>query len=510
MNPTAPLKGSALAVTAFALALGTFMQVLDLTIANVSLPTIAGDLAASTDQSTWIITSFVVANGIGVPLTGWLMNRYGVVKVFLYSIAGFTAASFLCGIAWSLESLVFFRILQGAVSGPIIPGSQALMLSIFPQDRRATALALWSITSLVAPICGPLLGGYISDSWHWGWIFLINVPVGLLVTFLCWNGLRGRETPTRKLRIDGVGLGLLVVWAGALQIMLDTGKNADWFGSTQIVALAIVSLVGFAAFILWEMTEKHPIVDLSLFKSRNFALGTLVFCLGNGVFLANMLIMPLWLQTHMGYTATWAGLVTAPTGLVSVLLTPLAARAMGRMDARLVASVAFLASALSYYLRAGLTADASFWAIAIPLMVQGIANAAFFISTVTILLDDVPPADVPAASGLSNFARIIVAGFSVSIATTLWDRREALHQSRLADFTSDYSPVFNQALSAMQGLGFSDLAGKAALTHNMISQAYLLASIDIFHVSAWLCLAAVVLVWFCHKARGGAAPVAAD
>lgn len=510
MSQSAPLKGSALAVTALALALGTFMQVLDLTIANVSLPTIAGDLAASTDQSTWIITSFVVANGIGVPLTGWLMNRYGVVRVFLYSIVGFTAASFLCGIAWSLESLVFFRTLQGAVSGPIIPGSQALMLSIFPQDRRATALALWSITTLVAPICGPLLGGYISDSWHWGWIFLINVPVGLLVTFLCWNGLRGRETPTRKLPIDGVGLGLLVVWAGALQIMLDTGKNADWFGSTQIVVLAIISVVGFAAFVLWELTEKHPIVDLSLFKSRNFALGTLVFCLGNGVFLANMLIMPLWLQTHMGYTATWAGLVTAPTGLVSVLLTPIAARAMGRMDARLIASVAFLASALSYYMRAGLTADASFWAIAIPLMVQGIANAAFFISTVTILLDDVPPAGVPAASGLSNFARIIIAGFSVSIATTLWDRREALHQSRLADFTSDYSPVFNQALSALQGLGFSDLAGKEALTRNMVSQAYLLASIDIFHISAWLCLAAVVLVWFCHKARRSVAPVVSD
>ncbi len=189
MSQTAPLKGSALAVTALALALGTFMQVLDLTIANVSLPTIAGDLGASTDQSTWIITSFVVANGIGIPLTGWLMNRYGVVRVFLVSIAGFTVASFLCGIAWNLESLVFFRVLQGAVSGPIIPGSQALMLSIFPHRRRATALAIWSMTTLVAPICGPLLGGYISDSWHWGWIFLINVPVGLVVTFLCWNGL---------------------------------------------------------------------------------------------------------------------------------------------------------------------------------------------------------------------------------------------------------------------------------------------------------------------------------
>jgi DHA2 family multidrug resistance protein len=486
------------------------MQVLDTTVANVSLPTIAGNLGASTDQSTWIITSFVVANGIGVPLTGWLMNRYGVVKVFVLSVLGFTIASFLCGMAWSLESLVFFRTLQGAVSGPIIPGSQALMLSIFPSDRRPAALAIWSITTLVAPICGPLLGGYISDSFHWGWIFLINVPVGLIVAFLCWGNLEHRETATSKLPIDAVGLGLLVVWAGALQIMLDTGKNADWFESTRIITLAVISALGFIAFILWEWTEEHPIVDLSLFRNRNFALGTIVFCLGNGVFLANMLLMPLWLQTHLGYTATWAGLVTAPTGLVSVLLTPFAAKAMSRMDARMVASIAFLASAASYFLRAGLTADASFMAIALPLMVQGIANAAFFIATVTILLDGVPNRVMPQASGLSNFARIIVAGFAVSIVTTLWDRREALHQSRMADLTSGFTPMFNSVLSSLQGMGLSDQAAKAAVTNNMVGQAYLLASVDIFYVSGWLCLAAIVLVWFCRRPSSSGAMPALD
>jgi len=499
-----PLQGTRLAVTAGALALGTFMQVLDLTIANVSLPTIAGNLGASTDQSTWVITSFVVANGIGVPLTGWLMNRYGVVRTFVISVALFTLMSLLCGLAWSLESLIAFRALQGLVSGPIIPGSQALMISIFPQDRRPTALALWSITSLVAPICGPLLGGYISDNWHWGWIFLINVPVGVLVAFLCWENLHDRETLTARPRIDGVGLGLLVVWAGALQLMLDRGKNADWFGSTFIVILAVTAAIGLCAFLWWEITEDHPIIDLSLFKSRNFALGTLVLSLGNGVFLANMLILPLWLQTQLGYTATWAGLVSAPTGVVSVLLTPVAARAMGRVDARLVASVAFLASAASYYLRAGLTADASFTAIALPLMVQGIANAGFFIATVTILLDDVPASRVPMASGLSNFARIIVSGFAVSIATTLWDRREALHQSRMADMAT--GTVFNDTLSMLQGKGLSEMAGKAALTRGMEGQAYLLASIDVFHVSMWLCLGLTGLVWLCHGARAGRSP----
>jgi MFS transporter, DHA2 family, multidrug resistance protein len=499
--PEAPLKGSALAVTAFALAMSTFMQVLDTTIANVSLPTIAGNLGASTDQGTWIITSFVVANGIGVPITGWLMNRYGVVKVFVLSVLGFTLASLLCGLAWNLESLVFFRVLQGAVSGPIIPGSQALMLSIFPHARRTTALAIWSVTTLVAPICGPILGGYISDTWNWGWIFLINVPVGLVVAALCWGNLQARESVPRKLPIDMVGLGLLIVWAGALQVMLDTGKNADWFGSTQIVVLAIVAVIGFGAFLLWELTEEHPIVDLSLFRDRNFTLGTIVFCLGNGVFLANMLLIPLWLQTQLGYTATWAGLVSAPTGVVAVLVTPLAARMMSRFDARLVASVAFAASAVSYFMRASLTADASFMAIALPLMVQGISSGSFFIATVSILLDGVPREKIASASGLSNFARIIAAGFSVSLVTTFWDRREAFHQSHMADLTSGFTPVFNNVLSSLQGLGLSDLAAKAAVTRGMIGQAYLLASVDMFTVSAWLCLAAVVIVWLCRKAQ---------
>src|ERR1700744_6512536 len=219
-----PLSGFPLAITSIALALGTFMQVLDTTIANVSLPTIAGNLGASTDQGTWVITAFAVANGIGVPLTGWLMGRFGVVRTFVLSVLAFTIASFLCGIAWSLPSLIFFRILQGGVSGPMIPGSQALLISIFPANKRPTALGIWSITTLVAPIVGPILGGWISDNIHWSWIFLINVPVGLLTGFLCWPNLSDRETPTRELPIDLVGLGMLIVWVGSLQVMLDTGK----------------------------------------------------------------------------------------------------------------------------------------------------------------------------------------------------------------------------------------------------------------------------------------------
>src|SRR5580698_9580784 len=436
----APLQGGQLALISLALALGTFMQVLDSTIANVSLPTIAGNLGVSPDQGTWVITAFAVANGIGVPLTGWLMGRYGVVRTFVFSVLAFTIASFLCGVAWSLDSLIVFRVLQGGVSGPMIPGSQALLISIFPSDKRATALGIWSITTLVAPICGPILGGYISDNYHWGWIFLINVPVGLIVTFLCWRALKSRETPTRKLPIDTVGLGLLIVWVGSLQVMLDNGKDADWFNSPEIVALAIVTAIGFVAFLIWELTEKYPIVDLSLFKGRNFALGTLAFCLGYAVFFANNLLMPLWLQTQIGYTATWAGLVAAPTGAIAVMLTPLTARLMSRVDARIIATVAFLAFAASYFMRAGFTANASFFDFMIPLLVQGIAMATFFLAMITILLDGVPPHRIPLASGLSNFARITAGGFAASLVTTVWDRREALHQSRMTDQTTQFAP----------------------------------------------------------------------
>jgi DHA2 family multidrug resistance protein len=506
-----PLAGMALAITSVALALGTFMQVLDTTIANVSLPTIAGNLGASTDQGTWVITSFAVSNGVAVPLTGWLMGRYGVVRVFVLSVLAFTLASFLCGIAWNLNALIGFRVLQGAVSGPMIPGSQALLIAIFPPRRRATALGIWSITTLVAPIVGPILGGYISDNIHWGWIFLINVPVGLVAAFLCWTNLRNRETPTRKLPIDGVGLALLVIWVGALQIMLDTGKDADWFASPAIAVEALVAAIGFCAFVIWELTEHHPMVDLSLFGYRNFAFGTIAFCLGYAVFFANVLLLPLWLQTSIGYTATWAGLVGAPSGVVAVLLTPFMARLMARIDSRWIATGAFIAFAISYFWRAGYTNDAGFWDFVMPLLVQGIATSTFFVAMLTISLDGIAPERIPAASGISNFARITAGGFAASITTTMWDRREALHQSRLADYSSAYSPALQQTLDRLHNFGFTDPQAYALLARTLASQSYLLASTDLFWISGWLSVAMIAVVWLARRAvSGGGAPAAAD
>lgn len=506
----APLRGGVLALTAFALALGTFMQVLDSTIANVSLPTIAGNLGVSADSGTWIVTSFAVANGVAVPLTGWLMGRFGVVRTFVASVFLFTLASLLCGIAWSLSSLIAFRILQGAVSGPMIPGSQALLISIFPESKRTTALGVWSMTTLIAPIAGPILGGYISDNFHWGWIFLINVPVGLFCAFVCWRVMAKRETPTRKLPIDTIGVAMLIVWVGALQIMLDLGKNADWFQSPTIVIAALIAGIGFLAWLIWELTDAHPAVDLRLFKNRNFMLGTIAFCLGYAVFFANVLILPLWLQTQMGYTATWAGLVAAPSGAVAVVLTPLVARFSGKLDARLLATISFAAFTVSYFMRAGYTTNAGFWDLTMPLLVNGIAMSTFFVSMLTIQLNGIPPEQIPSATGISNFARITCGSFGASLITTAWDRREAVHQSQLADHLTIFSPIYHNAAEILKGLGASDLQVAGAITRQMVQQAYLLAANDLFWISAWLSLAMIPLIWFARRTYGGGGAVAAD
>jgi MFS transporter, DHA2 family, multidrug resistance protein len=506
----APLKGGALALTSIALALGTFMQVLDSSIANVSIPTIAGNLGVSSDQGTWVITSFAVSNGISVPISAFLMQRFGVVRTFVISVLLFTLASLLCGLAWSLPSLVFFRVVQGAVSGPMIPGSQALLIAIFPPAKRGTALAIWSMTTLIAPISGPIFGGYISDNWTWPWIFLINLPVGIVCASVCWRMLASRETPTRKLPIDRIGFLLLVIWVGALQVMLDKGKDADWWASPLILTLAIVAVVGFVAWLIWELTDANPIVDLSFFKSRNFAIGTLAFCLGYALLFGNLVLLPLWLQTQLNYTATWAGLVAAPAGVSAVILSPIAARVMSRIDARWTATISFVAFAISYLMRASYTPDASFLVLMLPLAVQGIAMSVFFVSMLTIILAGIEPHRIPAASGLSNFARITAGGFAASLTTVFWDRREAVHQSRLSDSSAVGDPWMLQALAGLQHDGLSLAQSLGVLGRNLVNQAYMMSSLDFFWISGWLCFAVLPLVWLTHRSVGGGGHVAAD
>ncbi|HST43819.1 MAG TPA: DHA2 family efflux MFS transporter permease subunit, partial [Luteimonas sp.] len=319
----APFRPPNLALTTIGLALASFMQVLDITIANVSLPTIAGNLGASANQATWVITSFAVSNAIALPLTGYMTRRFGERKLFVWATSAFVLASLLCGIANSMGFLVLARAIQGFVAGPMYPVTQALLISIYPPAKRGQAIALLAMVTVVAPICGPILGGWITDNYSWEWIFFINVPIGIFAALVVGSQLRGRPERLETPKMDYVGLATLVIGVGALQVLLDLGNDEDWFNSTKIVVLAIVAVLGLAVFLIWELTEKDPIVNLRLFRHRNFSAGTAAMVVAYAAFFSVGILVPLWLQRNLGYTAIWAGFATAPIGILPVLLTPL-------------------------------------------------------------------------------------------------------------------------------------------------------------------------------------------
>jgi DHA2 family multidrug resistance protein len=501
----APLQGSARLLGTVVLSLATFMNVLDTSIANVSIPAIAGDLAVSPNQGTWIITSFAVANAIAVPLTGWLTQRFGQVRLFTSSVVLFVIASWLCGMAPNIESLIAFRVLQGLVAGPMIPLSQTLLLASYPQAMAGTAIALWGMTTLVAPVVGPLLGGWITDNISWPWIFYINIPVGLVSAALTWSIYRSRETPTRKVPVDGIGLLLIVLWIGAMQIMIDKGKELDWFGSTQIVILAVVAVVAFLYFLVWELTEAHPIVSLRLFGQRNFLVGTVSLSLGYGLFFGNVVLLPLWLQQYMGYTATAAGMALAPVGLLAILLSPLVGKNVSRIDPRLLTTVAFVGFGLVLWMRSNFNTNATFWVILIPTILQGAAMAFFFIPLQAIVFSGLPPEQLPNASGMSNFVRITAGAVGTSIFTTLWENRAALHHTQLAEAVNLGNETAMQALARLGASGFAPEQAQAVLNRIIDQQAFTMAATDLFYLSSVLFLALIALVWFAQPRRAAGA-----
>jgi DHA2 family multidrug resistance protein len=500
-----PLEGGTLALGTLVVSLATFMNVLDVSIANVSIPAIAGDLGVSPNQGTWVITSFAVANAISVPLTGWLSQRFGNVRLFLATVVLFMVASLLCGLAPSMNMLILFRVIQGAVAGPMIPLSQTLLLASYPREKGGTALAMFSLTVLVAPVVGPLLGGWITDNISWPWIFFINVPVGLISAALTWLIYRDRETPRRKMPIDVVGLVLLVVWVGALQIMLDTGKDQDWFGSGVVVALAVVAALAFLLFLAWELTDEHPVVDLRLFARRNFWTGTLSISLSYGAYFGSIVLLPLWLQQYLGYTATQAGWALAPVGVLALFLTPLVGRTSGRIDPRLFATASLVIFAIVAVMRGGFTSQIDLDTLIIPTVIQGAAVACFFIPLVALSLSGLRPDQIASASGLNNFARITAGAFATSIATTLWESRASLHHAQLAEHVSRSSPAAGDALGALASAGLAPEQALGVVNQLVNQQAFTMAAVDLFNASAVLLVLLIPLVWLTRPAGVGAA-----
>src|SRR6202044_347573 len=318
----------------------------------------------------------------------------------------FVVSSAVCGLAPNLPLLLAARIVQGAVAGPLVPLSQSLLLATFPKNKSSSALSLWAMTATVGPIAGPALGGWITDNYNWSWIFYINVPVGLFAAAVIWALYRKRETPSRKLPVDKMGLLSLIVWVGGLQVMLDKGKDLDWFNSPVIWALTIVALIAFLFFLIWELTEAKPIVDLRLFKGRNFLGGTVAISIAYAVFFANLVILPTWIQEYLGYRAVDAGMVTAPLGVFAVILAPMMGMIMMKVETRILATLAFIGFAAVFVLRAQYTTDIDQYTLILPTLLQGIPTALFFVPLTAIILSGLPPEKIPSAAGLSNFVRV--------------------------------------------------------------------------------------------------------
>ncbi|WP_413723368.1 DHA2 family efflux MFS transporter permease subunit [Sodalis sp. RH24] len=492
-----------LVLATIGLSLATFMQVLDTTIANVALPTISGNLGVSSEQGTWVITSFAVSNAIALPLTGWMSRRFGQTKLFLASVLLFIITSFLCGISQSMTQLVIFRALQGFFAGPLYPMAQTLLLSIYPAAKRGMALSLLAMVTVVAPIVGPLAGGWITDNYTWPWIFFINVPIGIFAAMLVFAQLKGRPEEQEHQPIDYIGLGLLVVGVGLLQVVLDKGNDLDWFGSNFIIIGALIAAISLTALVIWEFTDKHPIVNLRLFRYRNFSFGTLALVLGYSGFFGINLLLPQWLQTQLGYTPVWAGLAAAPIGILPVFMSPLVGRYAHKFDLRLLAGGSFLVIGVSCFMRADFTTQVDYYHIAMIQGFMGIGVALFFMPTTSILLSSLSPREIADGSGLATFLRVLGGSFASSLTTWIWQRREIFHHAQLTENITPYSANTQEYIA---GLGGASQTTMAQLDKLVESQAYMLSTIDYFTLLGWMFFALILVIWLAKppfSAQGG-------
>ncbi|HEY8617067.1 DHA2 family efflux MFS transporter permease subunit [Phenylobacterium sp.] len=479
------------------LAIANFLAVLDTSIANVSVPNIAGSLGASTSQGTWVITSYAVAEAIMVPLTGWLAMRFGGPRVFVLSILGFGITSALCGLAPNLGSLTLFRVLQGFAGGPLMPLSQTLLFLIFPPKQRPAAMGLWAVTTLVAPILGPVLGGYLCDTFGWQAIFWVNVPIAFAAAVVLWRALKPYEERGVAAKFDVVGLVLLVGWVGALQLMLDLGKEHDWFANPMIVGLAAVALVGFLAFLIWELTAENPVVDLRIFRYRGFSVAMVTLAIAFGGFFATNVLTPLWLQNQMGYTATWAGYVTGMVGVLAVFAAPIASQLSVKVDPRKLIFVGVAGLGVITLFRGQATPDMTFWQIAIWLLISGAFMPLFFMPLTNLALGSVEPEETASASGLMNFIRTMAGAVAVSLVNTTWDDAATRNQAELAGAMTDAQTTVD-ALSAQTG---GQEGAIATLTQMVHGQAVAIATNQVFLAVAFLFVVAAALIWLAPRPK---------
>ncbi|MEZ5316242.1 MAG: DHA2 family efflux MFS transporter permease subunit [Vicinamibacterales bacterium] len=503
-------------LTAVAVMFGTFMVVLDTTVVNVSLPHIAGSLSATVEESTWVLTAYIAANAIILPMTGWLASFFGRKRLLIGSITAFTLSSMLCGAAPSLPILVLFRIVQGATGGVMQPLSQAILLEAFPPHERGKAMGFWGLGIVVAPILGPVLGGWLTDNYSWRWVFYINIPIGVLSVMLTRAWVFDPSYLRRATRgVDYWGLSLLAIGAGSLQIMLDKGQQEDWFDSRLIVLLLVLAIVGMTWFTLRELHHKDPILDLHVFRHRTFTVGVVLMTVLGFVLFGSLVLLPVMLQTLYGYPSLQAGIALAPRGMGSFVAMPIVGLLTSRVDARKLVALGLALGGWTLIWLAELNLNAGYWDFFWPQVLQGAALGLLFVPLTTVAMADLAREEIGNASSLFNLVRNIGSSIGIAAVTTMLTRVRVAHVQQLSTYVTPYDPATRATAGAigrvLASRGAGDAATLAALNGLVQRQASMLAFIDVFRWLGIIFIVAIPLVFLMKKPEGrAAAPVMSE
>lgn len=445
--------GTGIIIATIALSIGSFMNVLDSTIVNVSLSHIAGNFAVAPSQGTWVITSYAVSEAIFLVLIGWLTKRLGIVKQYIGSTLLFTLASVLCGIAPTFEFLLCARVFQGVVGASMIPLSQTLLLSIYPKEKKSLAIGIWSMTVIVAPILGPIIGGWITDQLSWRWCFYINLPFGIFSSVMVYKIFKQRmkEEKIEKVPIDVIGLIFLILGVGSLQLLLDKGNDLDWFSSNFIIALGVISTISLICLFIWEWNHKNPIVKIRLYANRNFLIASICLFISLSIFFSSVVTIPMWLQNFMGYNSTQSGLTVASSGVAILMVTPFLGVYLPKLDSRKVIAIGFFTFSLVSILGANYNPETTKSYISINRFFSGFGLGLFFMPLSLLSLSEISDSDIAAASGLFNFIKNLGSSVATSLSVNYWNNRQAINHQSIIENVNTGNTNFIQWMSMIPG-----------------------------------------------------------